>query len=81
MYILHFHISVAPKVSPEFMGRDIIAKRGEPFKISIPYTGRPVPTVEWSNVSIYCICLCKLQVNLKVRKNHILKSSQIHNQL
>lgn len=45
-------ISVAPKVSPEFMARDIVVKKGDPFQIKIPYNGRPIPNVDWSNVSI-----------------------------
>ncbi|XP_041366543.1 twitchin-like isoform X3 [Gigantopelta aegis] len=40
---------MAPKISRDFIsGRDIIAKAGEPFKISIPYSGNPIPTVAWS---------------------------------
>ncbi|XP_052800015.1 twitchin-like isoform X4 [Mya arenaria] len=40
---------MAPKVSPEFIPRDIVVKRGKPFKIAVPYNGNPVPTTEWSN--------------------------------
>ncbi|KAH3877136.1 hypothetical protein DPMN_000993, partial [Dreissena polymorpha] len=39
----------APKISPDFIPRDVIAKRGKPFKISVPYNGRPIPTVDWTN--------------------------------
>ncbi|ESO91796.1 hypothetical protein LOTGIDRAFT_91265, partial [Lottia gigantea] len=38
-----------PKISKDLMsGRDIIAKVGQPFKISVPYKGNPIPTVTWT---------------------------------
>ncbi|XP_069132543.1 twitchin-like isoform X11 [Argopecten irradians] len=39
---------VAPKVSPDYIPRDVIAKAGEEFKIVIPYTGNPIPKTTWS---------------------------------
>ena len=49
-------IPVAPKVSGDFIPRDIIAKKGQPFKIAIPYNGNPIPTVAWTLVRFYmCI--------------------------
>ena len=41
---------VAPKVSPDFIPRDIVAKKGQPFKIAIPYRGNPIPTTSWTLV-------------------------------
>lgn len=29
-----------------------MVKKGDPFQIKIPYNGRPIPNVDWSNVSI-----------------------------
>ncbi|XP_061166987.1 twitchin-like isoform X9 [Saccostrea echinata] len=39
---------VAPKVSPNFLPKDITVKRGEEFKIVIPYDGNPIPKADWS---------------------------------
>ncbi|XP_071104533.1 twitchin-like isoform X3 [Haliotis cracherodii] len=39
---------VAPKINRDFGIRDIVAKVGEPFKISIPFNGRPIPTAAWT---------------------------------
>ena len=47
---------MAPKVSGDFIPRDIIAKKGQPFKIAIPYNGNPIPTVAWTLVRFY-ICI------------------------
>lgn len=43
--------AVAPKVSPNFIPRDITVKKGEEFKIVIPYDGNPTPKADWSVVS------------------------------
>ena len=45
-----FCFTVAPKVSGDWIPRDIIAKKGQPFKIAIPYNGNPIPTTSWSLV-------------------------------
>ncbi|XP_052706840.1 twitchin-like isoform X1 [Crassostrea angulata] len=39
---------VAPKVSPNFIPRDITVKKGEEFKIVIPYDGNPIPKADWT---------------------------------
>nr|XP_034332878.1 twitchin isoform X27 [Crassostrea gigas] len=39
---------VAPKVSPNFIPRDITVKKGEEFKIAIPYDGNPIPKADWT---------------------------------
>ncbi|XP_021346443.1 twitchin-like isoform X8 [Mizuhopecten yessoensis] len=39
---------VAPKISPDYVPRDVIAKAGEEFKIVIPYIGNPTPKTTWS---------------------------------
>lgn len=43
--------AVAPKVSPNFIPRDITVKKGEEFKIAIPYDGNPIPKADWTVVS------------------------------
>lgn len=43
--------AVAPKVSPNFIPRDITVKKGEEFKIVIPYDGNPIPKADWTVVS------------------------------
>ena len=38
----------APKIDwDNFRMRDLVVREGEPFKISIPFKGSPVPTVNW----------------------------------
>ncbi|GAU87381.1 hypothetical protein RvY_00244-2 [Ramazzottius varieornatus] len=38
----------APKIDwDNFRMRDLVVREGEPFKISIPFKGSPVPTVSW----------------------------------
>ena len=54
---------VAPKVSPDFLPRDIIAKKGQPFKIAIPYRGNPIPTASWTLVRT---CFFPLEIILQV---------------
>ncbi|XP_065941807.1 twitchin isoform X18 [Magallana gigas] len=39
---------VAPKISPNFIPRDITVKKGEEFKIAIPYDGNPIPKADWT---------------------------------
>ncbi|CAH1785273.1 unnamed protein product [Owenia fusiformis] len=41
----------APKVGRDWNGKDIIAIAGQPFQISVPYTGSPMPNVTWENGS------------------------------
>ncbi|KAK3103159.1 hypothetical protein FSP39_016894 [Pinctada imbricata] len=38
---------VAPKVNRDFFPKDITVKKGEEFKIAIPYTGNPIPSTKW----------------------------------
>lgn len=47
-----FFFPVAPKVSPNFIPRDITVKKGEEFKIVIPYDGNPIPKTDWSVVGL-----------------------------
>ncbi|XP_059156398.1 twitchin-like isoform X4 [Physella acuta] len=49
-YIKALPPPVAPKINRDLMptSKDIRAKVGEEFKIAIPYTGNPIPTVTWS---------------------------------
>ncbi|CAL1540886.1 unnamed protein product, partial [Lymnaea stagnalis] len=50
-YIKALPPPVAPKINRDLMpsSKDIKAKVGEEFKIAIPYTGNPIPTISWSH--------------------------------
>lgn len=49
---MHLLFLVAPKISPNFIPKDITVKKGEEFKIAIPYDGNPIPKADWSVVRI-----------------------------
>lgn len=52
--LLNFFIfPAAPRINRDLMpsAKDIKAKVGEEFKIVVPYSGRPIPTVSWTHVS------------------------------
>ncbi len=59
------NISAAPKISRDYNIRDIVGKVGEPFKITIPYNGNPIPTVAWTqvNITIQKFFLCITIIN------------------
>ena len=44
-------ILVAPKINRSYLASDVNAEVGKEFKISIPYTGGPIKTAKFSNVS------------------------------
>lgn len=54
--------SVAPKISPNFIPKDITVKKGEEFKIAIPYDGNPIPKADWSVVRIYLYNIARYRV-------------------
>lgn len=62
---MYCSFAVAPKVSPNFIPRDITVKKGEEFKIVIPYDGNPIPKADWTVVSMLQTLIFREYVPLK----------------
>ena len=62
-FVIHvFSFPVAPKVNRDFFPKDITVKKGEEFQIAITYTGNPIPTTKWEQVSLVIVYLCRIIV-------------------